>query len=216
MGLKRSPLDVQPVWSGYNCTRVFHRFRSGIEPKIVLNRKVFCTRNTFARIIYFTRIFFHSFFLSFFFHSNNFKSIIRIVISSRKNPFPSPLSLSLDRTCNPPSWISTGFQCRFGRILYTVDNIFHRQLAVMSDKSILGEGEGREGLGRGHDKQLPRGVHVVGRERVRSLQPYPIPRFRRRLFYQWFDSTRFDSRLWKTKSKLVARSMDRSICRKER
>lgn len=66
MGLKRSPLDVQPVWSGYNCTRVFHRFRSGIEPKIVLNRKVFCTRNTFARIIYFTRIFFHSFFLSFF------------------------------------------------------------------------------------------------------------------------------------------------------
>lgn len=122
MGLKRSPLDVQPVWSGYNCTRVFHRFRSGIEPKIVLNRKVFCTRNTFARIIYFTRIFFHSFFLSFFFHSNNFKSIIRIVISSRKNPFPSPLSLSLDRTCNPPSWISTGFQCRFG--YYTLSITF--------------------------------------------------------------------------------------------
>lgn len=212
MGLKRSPLDVQPVWSGYNCTRVFHRFRSGIEPKIVLNRKVFCTRNTFARII--SRVYFSilSFFL-FFFHSNNFKSIIRIVISSRKNPFPSPLSLSLDRTCNPPSWISTGFQCRFGRILYTVDNIFHRQLAVMSDKSILGEGEGREGLGRGHDKQLPRGVHVVGRERVRSLQPYPIPRFRRRLFYQWFDSTQLDSiRFEALKKKIEARrAIDGSI-----
>lgn len=37
----------------------------------------------------------------------------------------------------------------------------------MSDKSIFGGGGGAGGLGRGHDKQLPRGVHVAGRERVR-------------------------------------------------
>lgn len=50
----------------------------------------------------------------------------------------------------------------------TVDNIFHRQLVVMSDKSIFGGGEG---LGRGHGGQAAasRGAEVVG-----GRQPYPV------------------------------------------
>lgn len=63
----------------------------------------------------------------------------------------------------------------------------------MSDKSIFGGGGGAGGLGRGHDKQLPRGVHVAGRERVRfPTLSYPtfstsivLPMIR-------FDSIRFE------------------------
>lgn len=122
-----SPFD--PPLQLYTCfsqISIGYRAENRFKSKSILYTQYLCQDNLFHAYIF---PFFLSFFL--FFHSNNFKSIIRIVISSRKNgqnlfawivhPFSSPFSLSRSNLYHP-SWISTGFQCRFG--YYTLSITF--------------------------------------------------------------------------------------------
>lgn len=136
------------------------------------------------------------FFLPFFFtrtilnRDNKSPAKKGLKICLRKSARPTRLpsrSLFLDRTRIPPGFPQDLSVVSAGRI-HTVDNIFHRQLAVMSDKSILGEGR------LGTTSSCLEGVHAVGRERVRfptlSYPTFPtsivLPMIR-------FDSTRLDS-----------------------
>lgn len=131
------------------------------------------------------------FFLPFFFtrtilnrdnKSRYFPAKKGLKICLRKSARPTRLpsrSLFLDRTRIPPGFPQDLSVVSAGRI-HTVDNIFHRQLAVMSDKSILGEGRLE---GRARQAAASKGC-TRWAEKGCAFQPYPIPRFRRRLFYR--------------------------------